>query len=358
MLVAGVPLWLAGCSSPPAAGTTNAAPAALGLACGADGDCGSGLCIEEERANGGVSWTAGSCSQSCSDSAPCPATSACVAFEDASSWCLTRCSAAADCRAGYVCSTGAGACLPDCRLGFSCGTSLSCDAASGSCVRPPGMRAIGASCQFNSDCASALCTVEQSSSSGKIWAEGYCTAACTAAAPCANSATCITYADGSSFCAATCAADTDCRGGYVCSRTAKSCLPDCRQGFNCGTSLVCDASSGNCVGSMLPIGAGCSLNIDCASGLCTPAASTSGGVVWNGGYCTQACGAATACPAAATCITYADGTSYCAAACTSSSECRTGYICSPGVAACLPDCRQGFSCGTALSCDASSGACG
>jgi hypothetical protein len=109
---------------------------------------------------------------------------------------------------------------------------------------------------------------------------------------------------------------------------------------------------------MLPIGAGCSLNVDCASGLCTPAASTSSGLVWNGGYCTQACGAATACPTTATCITYADATSYCAATCASSSDCRMGYVCSPGVAACLPDCRQGFSCGTALTCDASTGACG
>jgi hypothetical protein len=248
--------------------------------------------------------------------------------------------------------------LPDCRLGFSCGTALSCDAATGSCIVPKGTQAIGATCKLDTDCAAGLCTPEQSASSGKVWANGYCTAACADAATCGAGASCLTYADGSSFCAATCAADTDCRAGYICSSSAKVCLPDCRQGFSCGTSLVCDSGSGNCVGRMSPIGAGCSLNVDCASGLCTPATATSSGSVWSGGYCTQACAASTPCPSAAACIAYADGTSYCAASCAADAECRTGYVCSAGVQACLPDCRQGFSCGTTLTCNATTGACG
>jgi len=347
---------LAACSSTeqPSSSTPQPAerPVALALGCSAGAGCLSGLCIAEVRDGSGVSWTGGTCSQVCSAASACPAGSACVAFADDSALCLGNCAKSGDCRVGYVCSSAVGACLPDCRLGFSCGTSLGCDHATGACI--PGTRAIGAACGLDSDCKSALCSLEQAAASGKVWTGGYCTQACGASLPCQDAASCLTYEDGSSYCAATCSASTDCRSGYVCSASAKICLPDCRQGFSCGSTLTCDAATGNCVGK--PIGAACAANGDCASALCTLAQSTSGGSAWSGGYCTALCSAATPCPSSAACVSYSDG-SACAASCAANTDCRAGYVCSPGVGACLPDCRQGFSCGSKLVCDPTTGTC-
>jgi hypothetical protein len=231
-----------GCSSPEPSGVSTE-PAALGLPCEASADCGSSFCVEEARTGSSVSWTAGTCTQACSSSAACPPGSACVPFDDGTALCLGSCVQSGDCRAGYVCSTAVSACLPDCRLGFSCGTSLSCDAGSGACV--PGTRVVGDPCTTNADCASGLCTLARSTSTGIAWSGGYCTAICDAAVPCPAPSQCVSYSDGSS-CAAACSADTDCRGGYVCSTAVGACLPDCRQGFSCGSALTCDAATGAC----------------------------------------------------------------------------------------------------------------
>ena len=350
-------LGLSGACSAPEQPSASARQA-VGLGCSTSAGCLSGVCVAEQRTASGVSWTAGTCSQVCSAQSACPAASACVTFADDSSLCLGSCAKVEDCRAGYVCSSAVGACLPDCRLGFSCGTSLGCDSVTGACI--PGTRAIGAACAQNADCKSAVCSPEQTGASGKQWAGGYCTQACSSSVPCQDAASCLTYdaSDNStSYCAATCSATSDCRSGYVCSASAKVCLPDCRQGWSCGSTLTCDGTTGNCVGQMLPIGAPCALNIDCASALCTPAESTSAGTAWSGGYCTALCSTSTPCPSGATCIAFADGSS-CATTCAASTGCRTGYVCSPGVGACLPDCRQGWSCGNALSCDPTTGTCG
>jgi hypothetical protein len=344
---------LAACSSPEQPSSTRQ-PAALGLGCSAGVDCLSGLCIAEAHDGSRVSWTGGTCSQVCDAASACPAASACVTFADDSALCLGNCAKSGDCRAGYVCSIAVGACLPDCRLGFSCGTSLGCDNATGACI--PGTHAIGAACALDSDCKSSLCSPEQSAASGKVWEGGYCTQTCSDSLPCQDAASCLTYEDGSSYCAATCSASTDCRSGYVCSASAKICLPDCRQGFSCGSALTCDGATGNCVGKMLPIGAACAANGDCASALCTPSQSTSGGTAWSGGYCTALCSSAKPCPSSAACIAYSDG-SACAASCAANTDCRAGYVCSPGVRACLPDCRQGFSCGSQFKCDPATGTC-
>jgi hypothetical protein len=346
-------LTLAACSS--AEGTP--ATVALGQACTSDSNCSTSLCIREAQSGTNVVWAGGFCSQACGTSTACPTGSACVTFGDGTAYCSTQCAATRDCRTGYVCSTAVTACLPDCRLGFSCGSSLTCDQSTGNCVAAAGNRAVGETCTLNAECKSSLCTPEQSASAGKQWTAGYCTQQCSPTTACPAAATCITYADGSSYCAASCVASSDCRSGYVCSTTAKVCLPDCRQGWSCGTSLSCDSGSGNCVGKMLPVGDPCTLNVDCASGVCTPEQSTSSGKQWSGGYCTQQCNTTTACPSSTTCIGYADGSSYCADTCASNSDCRAGYVCSTTAKACLPDCRQGWSCGTSLSCDSGSGNC-
>lgn len=235
-------LTLAACSS----ADSTPATVAVGQACTSDTNCSSGLCIREAQSGTSVSWTGGSCSQSCGTSTACPEGAECVTFSDGTSFCLTKCAAGGDCRTAYVCSGAVAACLPDCRLGFSCGASLTCDQSTGNCVVAAGTRAVGENCTLNAECQSSLCTPEQSTTSGKQWAGGYCTQQCSTTTACPASATCITYADGSSYCAGSCAVNSDCRTDYVCAAIVRACLPDCRQGWSCGTALTCNTSTGTC----------------------------------------------------------------------------------------------------------------
>jgi hypothetical protein len=38
----------------------------------------------------------------------------------------------------------------------------------------------------------------------------------------------------------------------VCSAAVGACLPDCRLGWSCGTTLLCDAATGTCLYPTLP----------------------------------------------------------------------------------------------------------
>jgi hypothetical protein len=192
------------------------------------------------------------------------------------------------------------------------------------------------------------------------WSGGMCSQECTTTA-CPTGATCVAMKDGSAYCAPACAGTADCRTGYVCSAGVGACLPDCRLGWSCGDSLVCDAATGACTlaapdAGTAPLGSACTVNLECASGLCIPERGSTGTLAWTDGTCSQACSAA-ACPAGATCVPMEDGSAYCVSSCASSADCRTGYVCDIEVFGCLPDCRLGWSCGTRLVCDAASGSC-
>ena len=217
---------------------------------------------------------------------------------------------------------------------------------------------IGAPCAFNVDCQSTLCTPQQTTSTGTEWQGGSCTQACDGSASCPSPAACIAFDNGSAYCVASCPDASPCRQGYVCSGAVAACLPDCRLGWSCGSSFTCDADSGECREPPQAIGAPCTLNVQCQSGLCTPEETSSSGSAWSGGYCTQECGAGTVCPSGSTCITFADNSSFCSASCSDGGTCRSGYVCSIAVAACLPDCRLGWSCGSQLQCDSATGNCG
>ena len=219
---------------------------------------------------------------------------------------------------------------------------------------------VGGACSTDPTCATSFCIREERTAESLAWAGGHCSQVCSAINTCPRGATCVGFADGTSFCAATCSMDSACRTHYVCSLAVSACLPDCRLGWSCGSSLQCDLSSGACVlPTVAPgsIGAPCRSNVECQSGLCTPEQVSSAGTTWTGGSCTQACGATVSCPIGSVCIPFEDGTAYCAAACGTAGACRTGYVCSAAVGACLPDCRLGWSCGTTLVCDAATGAC-
>lgn len=359
-VVCGSMLALVACSS--TGDTKTPSPVvAVGQACSSHSSCESGLCIAEARDGKNVSWTDGLCSRVCSTSTPCSTDTVCVPFDDGTSYCLSSCSSAGECRTGYVCVASIQACLPDCRLGFDCGSNLTCDEATGACILASGSGAIGDGCTLNIDCASALCAPQTKTSTGVGWTDGYCTQVCSDAAPCPDTATCVRYGDGSSYCAVTCSTSSDCRDGYVCSTAVETCLPDCRLGWSCGTTLSCDTNSGECVTPPVKqgtgkVGAKCASGTDCGSEFCIIEQSDTSGTGWSGGYCSLEC-SETNCVDGAVCVPFADQSSYCAASCAGNSDCRAGYVCSTAIDACLPDCRLGWSCGSLLICDQDSGVC-
>jgi len=113
---------------------------------------------------------------------------------------------------------------------------------------------------------------------------------------------------------------------------------------------------GACAPPRRALGEPCTLDADCASERCLPQHRTARGPAWRGGTCTELCDAGAPCPTGATCAALADGQSLCAPSCGTSADCRAGYVCSPAVRACLPDCRDGWSCGQRR-CDETTGAC-
>lgn len=81
----------------------------IGGACTSGTDCQSGVCD--------TSVTGGYCTQQCSQAAPCPSGSTCVALDQTTLLCLANCtgSGQSTCRTGYVCTplqSGGGVCFP------------------------------------------------------------------------------------------------------------------------------------------------------------------------------------------------------------------------------------------------------
>ena len=219
---------------------------AVGGACSRDESCVTGVCIREDSTTSSVAWTDGYCSGSCADTA-CPQ-GLCITFADGNSYCVSQCQGETDCRAGYVCSAGVGACLPDCRLGWSCGPSLICDGDTGACTVATlvaGTTPLGSPCTVNPECASALCIPERSGAGTIAWSGGACSQECVGVT-CPADATCAPMENGSAYCVPSCATAADCRAGYVCDVEIAGCLPDCRLGWSCGTRRVCEAGSGSC----------------------------------------------------------------------------------------------------------------
>jgi hypothetical protein len=224
----------------------------VGGACTRDESCTTGVCIRETRQGDQIFWQGGYCSGDCGTQKECLPDS-CLSLEDGRFYCVSSCNSNDDCRTGYVCAASVGACLPDCRLGWSCGSSLTCNTETGTCDVPsvtPGP--VGAPCTWNVECTSGLCTPEQGTSGPTYWTGGSCTQDC-ASADCPSGATCMHFESDGSFCVASCATSSDCRSGYICNTDLPGlpdlpgCLPDCSQGWSCGTTFICDGQTGTCV---------------------------------------------------------------------------------------------------------------
>jgi hypothetical protein len=102
------------------------------------------------------------------------------------------------------------------------------------------------------------------------------------------------------------------------------------------------AADGAIVEGELPLGASCSLNLDCASGLCIPGDIDGVATGWPEGMCSRDCvDAAEACAGTETCVELL-GDAYCLPSCEGNEECRAedGYICHQLLGACFPDCAS------------------
>ncbi len=135
------------------------------------------------------------------------------------------------------------------------------------------------------------------------------------------------------------------------------------QNFACEIPYLCLASNAfapTANGACLPpgnhvtqVGKPCASNAACGSstGLCQPPSTLpSGYPSWEGGYCTQDCGAnQPSCPAGAVCLDVGGGTMRCLKECrVGSGDCRQGYTCvlpsvgGPGL--CEPSCHIDADC--------------
>ncbi len=115
-LISSLTLFLVACAD--TTGLTS-----LGGPCTDKSACTTGLCVMSSMYGQDTGWQDGTCTAECAGTT-C-AEGVCVALQT-TSYCLTSCTRASDCRQGYVCDLVAGACLPDCQKGFSCGAQLAC----------------------------------------------------------------------------------------------------------------------------------------------------------------------------------------------------------------------------------------
>jgi hypothetical protein len=217
---------------------------------------------------------------------------------------------------------------------------------------------IGGPCVLDESCVTGVCLRESRQGQQSHWRGGYCSGDCEKQE--CPSGTCVRLGDGRYYCASSCTRTSDCRDGYACATASGACLPDCRLGWSCGSTIACNDETGICdlpAGAPRPIGAPCTWNAECASGLCTPENTRSGPTYWTGGSCTQHC-PIPKCPTGSVCVPFEPSDGYCVASCDSPTGCRAGYVCAAlDVPGCLPDCSLGWSCGTSLLCDGATGLC-
>jgi len=326
-----------------------------GGACGAAGECATGLCVD------GVC-----CNAACDGQ--------CEACDVAGS--AGTCAPVAGAPHG-----GRAACATD---GSACGGT--CDGATRSACAYPGAA---------TSCRGASCTSGAATSA----------AACDGAGACPPVATqaCAPYACGATACLATCQADGDCAATAWCS--AGACVPKAAPGAACGgdgqcagghcvDGVCCDqACAGQCEACDLPGKAGtcspvagpprgdraaCAGDGSACGGACDgtitqacayPGAATScRGASCAAGTATlaAACDGAGACPAVQTqaCAPFACGETACRGDCTVDGDCAAGNFCNGGVCqarrgagevcAAASQCASGF-CADGVCCD---GACG
>jgi len=315
--------------------------------CTSGAECSSGACL-------GYPDGSGYCGAPCTTSADCGGDT-CVGVSDGSRQCVRVRSGTPDCTA----SAG-------CRTNSDCGASEICNTATGACVARPAGGALGTACGAGTECSSGLCFngacsescnwLDPASCPGDFYCNGQVTGMCGAGL-------CVAGAPGGTPMGGACAANTECQSRFcaegVCSTP---CIPDgaiaCPAGYSCQTGalegcgscqqasalgdacminedcstrmcavqgdtsfctefcddtrpcptgfacLSVDATTSVCAPERGGLGAPCTTNESCASGICATRADRA--------YCTRTCDEANACPRDYECVVTADGvTSVC-----------------------------------------------
>jgi hypothetical protein len=219
----------------------------VGNSCAADLDCGQAPAFCD------LTRPDGYCSRPCggSNNLSCPEETSCVSLGNAGS-CLKACTAATDCRPGFLCTDTGGtrSCVPSCAENSDCAPGSRCDVASGACVGggpPPGT--VGGACAGDGECApigaGAYCALPASG-----FPDGYCSVGCATAA-CPSGSVCVTT-DNEKDCVSACTAPADCRAGYTCfaleSGNGGICFPKCTKDADCSdpAAPVCNTVTGYC----------------------------------------------------------------------------------------------------------------
>ena len=252
--------------------------------------------------------------------------------------------------------------------------AINADDQLGICTLYPGMGDVNPpadctteGCPNGFQCVNRMCEPNPPNPSG-----GAICAPCTTNNDCGGAEDkCLIYSNGTTLCGKFCTADSDC-GGDVCLASIQQCVrringrtqcdaPDseCTTSSECMGSQICEA--GDCVdppSGAAGLGEPCSMNTDCAGGLCI--------ATGNGSICTQSCNGLdpTSCPGGFYCdgdATGVCGEGYCFAGgpgsaslgdtCSQDTDCST-LMCAEGKCAtpCTPGgangCANGFTCET------------
>jgi hypothetical protein len=223
---------------------------------------------------------------------------------------------------------------------------------------PSGLRTVadGQPCDWNEQCAGGVCLPATSDGTATGWTGGTCTRPCVDSA-CNPDEVCVDLG-GAGACLPRCLSadggETACRSGYICNPTAGTCLPDCRNGWSCGELYTCQAD-GTCglpAGDAGTVGAPCTGDVDCTSGICFAETENGAATGWTGGSCAAVCDGDGGCVNGGACAVLS-GKPWCLESCGDGSVCREGYVCDTAFGTCLPDCHTtGWSCGTGFACTA------
>lgn len=166
--------------------------------------------------------------------------------------------------------------------GAACPSPASCDDATGHCL-------VSGACQSDQDCASPI----------SVCVDGACQPGCTvsSAPPCRLDRVC-SGSTGMCVGTSTCTADAGCPRGYWCD--GRGCRQRCTEpgAPPCRGDSTCNSMTGRCDGA-LDIGAECTVDRRCASGVCL-------GLIIGGTeqarVCSRSCGATADCPLGTTCV--------------------------------------------------------
>lgn len=279
-------------------------PGAVGQ-CGAQGDC-----FDSRSAIGGACDTAATC---------------------ASGFCVDGVCCNEACDGECESCDATGTCVADLR-GSSCnGDGLTCFDR-GVCRRP-----LGAACSSAADCGSGLC--EPATGGDRVC----CASSCADGSVCNGDGVCVTP---DSDLGQSCNSGDDCSGGRCidgtccdlpCDNACERCnapgqVGRCVAADPGSTDPLCDAGR-TCAGRgecKLPLGARCTLDLDCASGSCGPALA---GVEI---CCVRTCPDGQRCDSSGSCV---DAPRPLGASCTIASDCASGF-CSPTGICCDSACNR------------------